>query len=107
MEPDEGEPDSARTRARLWEHEERAESIGRSYVAARRAIELIRVYRREPASTGRRERECLAEVARLRAAIALLRATDRIADGDSMPGLRKVDGAPGSEEVPASNRRTG
>ena len=83
-------PDSAGTLARASEQEDVRQSIGHSYAAARRAIELVRAYRSEPRSTGRRERECLAEVALLRRTIRGLRAADRLSRGAGMPGLRKV-----------------
>jgi hypothetical protein len=94
----EPEPESARALARAIDHEERVERIGASYAAARRAIELARTYAREPGSTGRRERECLEEVTRLRSVIATLRApTSRVIEG-AMPGLRKVE-PPGSPTI--------
>jgi hypothetical protein len=102
-------PDSAGTLARASAHEERCEAIEHAYAAARRAIALARRYRREPLSTGRRERECLARVEQLRSAIHELRAADRIPDGTATPGLHKAAG-PGTSSLPepsaASGRRT-
>ena len=82
-------PDSESNRA--LEQERRLESIEASYGAAREAIGLARAYRREPGSTGRRERECLEEVVRLRSAIAALRVAARVAQAAEIPGLRKAD----------------
>ena len=89
-EDDGAAPDSAGTLARVSDQEERRDAIGRAYAAARRAIALARTYRREPASTGRREQECLAEVALLRRMILGLRMADRLSPGLGIPGLCKV-----------------
>jgi hypothetical protein len=103
-------PDSAGTLGRVSEHEERRHAIDRAYAAARRAIALARVYRREPASTGRRERECLAEVALLRRTILGLRAADRFSPGLGIPGVRKAlrsELSSAHDPSLASGRRTG
>jgi hypothetical protein len=77
-----------------WRQERAAESLRRAlsidacYAAARRALRLARVFRCEPGSTGRRERECVDQVVLLRRAILELRAEERLAlEG---PGLRKT-----------------
>jgi hypothetical protein len=89
-EDDGAAPDSAGTLARVSDQEERRDAIGRAYAAARRAIALARTYRRESASTGRREQECLAEVALLRRMILGLRVADRLSPRLGIPGLSKV-----------------
>jgi hypothetical protein len=71
-------------------------SIDLGYAAARRAIRLARAYRREPGSSGRRERECLAEVARLRKAIAQHRRDAGSAEGSLSPSVRKAAASPPS-----------
>jgi hypothetical protein len=108
--PDEAPPDSARYEAVAHEREDRRAVIGASYVAARRAIALVREYRQESGTTGRRERECLAEVARLRRAIADLRAIGESSERSAIPGLRKVDGRTPSHDGAAptsTSRRAG
>jgi len=83
-----GLSESAWRHARLAESQRRTLSIDAFYAAARRAIRLARAYRCEPGTSGRRERECVDEVARLRRAILLLRTEERLAlEG---PGLRKA-----------------
>jgi hypothetical protein len=88
---EEEEPDSVRCLALVEAHEDRLEAARLSYAAARRAVALVRIYRSEPGTTGRRERECLAEVARLRRVIADGRAADERSRSAPMPGVRKVD----------------
>jgi hypothetical protein len=81
-EDDEAEQDerSDSESARTLEERRRLESIDASYAAARKAVGLARAYRREPGSSGRRERECIEEV---RAA--------PLARGAEILGLRKAD----------------
>jgi len=83
------EPPDSDSSAAL-EQRRRLESIGACYVAAKRALGLVRAYRREPGSTGRRERECLEEVGRLRSTIAALRVASP-AKGAEGPSIRKAD----------------
>jgi hypothetical protein len=109
-EDDGAAPDSGGTLARVSEREAGREAIERAYAAARRTIALARMYRREPASTGRREQECLAEVALLRKTILGLRAADRLSPGLGNPGLSKVLRSESSSALHtplASGRRTG
>jgi hypothetical protein len=110
-EDDGAAPDSGGTLARVSEREERRDAIERAYAAARRAIALARTYRRDPGSTGRREQECLAQVALLRRTILGLRvAEDRLFPGLGIPGLYKALRSELSSEHNsplASGRRTG
>jgi|ERR1700722_17641743 hypothetical protein len=100
-EVDEVEPPSG-----SWEKDASQASITASYRAARRATALVRTYRLERGSSGRREKESLAEVARLRRAIAALRIAGSPLDAPSMPGVQKA--SPSSPPSPAlPNRRTG
>jgi hypothetical protein len=110
LEDDGAAPDSAGTLARVSDQEERRDAIDRAYAAARRAIALARTYRREPASTGRREEECLAEVALLRRMILGLRVADRLSPGLGVPGLCKVlrsELSSAHDPPSASGRRAG
>lgn len=67
------------------------ESIAGYYEACRRAIVLARVYRDEPGTSGRRERECLDAVERYRGEIRRLRAELRGAREQRVgPGLQKA-----------------
>ena len=94
--PDSSAPDPE------WSFGGWAESVAASYEAARKAIVLVRAYRRELGTTGRRERECLEEVARLRRSIAALRARSQAGE---IPGLRKVDASePPAAATQASKR---
>jgi hypothetical protein len=95
----EPEPPSSDSERSL-EERRRFESIGACYAAARKAIGLARSYELEPGSSGRRERECVQEVLRLRRAIAVLRAGGSLTDRARIPGLRKAD-ASGSSPAPA------
>ncbi len=73
----------------------RAHAAIRAYfAAARQALRLVRVYRGEPGSSGRREREALAEVRRYRDAVRELREGTRGAPNSSRPGIRKVESTP-------------
>ena len=92
-EDDEAEQDerSDSESARTLEERRRLESIDASYAAARKAVGLARAYRREPGSSGRRERECIEEVRRLRTAIVELRGAAPLARGAEILGLRKAD----------------
>jgi hypothetical protein len=67
---------------------QRTLSIDACYAAARQAIRLARAFRCEPGSSGRRERECVDQVTRLRRAILELRIEERL--GIEGPGLRKA-----------------
>ena len=109
-EDDGAAPDSGGTLARVSEWEERRDAIERAYAAARRAIALARTYRRDPGSTGRREQECLAQVALLRRTILGLRVADRLSPGLGIPGLYKVlrsELSSAHNSPLASGRRTG
>jgi hypothetical protein len=90
----------------IWEEDQRVRAIELSYLAAHDAIELARMYRSESRSTGRRERECLLEVARLRQAIAVLRGGVRSVAPASVPGVVKAAGAVRVSTDLASNRRS-
>jgi len=63
------------------------ESVRAYYAAARHTLKLVRLYRSEPGTTGRREREALLEVKRYRGAIKTLREGLWGAGG---PGVRKA-----------------
>jgi hypothetical protein len=78
-----------------------ARGIRAAYAAAHEAVAFARIYRAEPGTTGRRERECLAEVRRLRRLIAALRSPR---GAEESPGLRKA--APALSEA-AGARRAG
>jgi hypothetical protein len=91
-----------------WEDGDVVASVADCYKAARRALELVREYRREPGSTGRREAECLAEVARLRREIATLRIASSRSERFRLPGVLKAN--PSSSRSPPnaiSSRRSG
>jgi hypothetical protein len=81
--------------------ERAAATVRAYYAAARHTLRLVRVYRSEAGTTGRREREALAEVRHYREAIRTLR--DRPVDSGG-PGLRK---AGGSEEPGGEQKRVG
>jgi hypothetical protein len=67
------------------------ESIAGYYEASRRAITLARIYRAEPETTGRRERECLDAVARYRNEIRKLRLElSGVGERVGGPGLQKT-----------------
>jgi hypothetical protein len=89
--------------ARDLEDGRRRASIEAAYTAARRALGLARAYRREPGSTGRRERECFEEVQRIRRAIVALRRTRPEAAFGDTPGLHKADAA-GPERASVGRR---
>jgi hypothetical protein len=81
------------------------------YAAARHAVALARVYRSEPGTTGRREREVVEQVRRYREAIGAARRalrgegfTVRRPDGSDGggPGLSKTS-AEGTSAVPRSS----
>jgi hypothetical protein len=77
---------------------ERRRAIEAYFAAARQTLKLVRIYRDEPGTTGRREREALDEVRRFRAAIGDLRAADRRARDAPLPGVKKtMSGEPASE----------
>lgn len=63
------------------------------FAAARQALRLVRAYRGEPGSSGRREREALSEVRRYRDAVRELRERARHGPDSSRPGLRKAGSA--------------
>jgi hypothetical protein len=65
------------------------ESIAGYYEASRRAIALVRIYREEKGSSGRRERECFDAVARYRDQIRKLRLEMRGVRARG-PGLSKA-----------------
>ena len=66
-------------------------SIEGHYAAARRALLLARTYEREPGSSGRRERECVATALRHREAIHAIRLRMQPpAEQLSLPGLAKT-----------------
>jgi hypothetical protein len=66
-------------------------AIAAHYAAARQALRLARAYRRDPASSGRRERECLDAVRRHRDAIHAARMHLRApAEQLVLPGLAKT-----------------
>jgi hypothetical protein len=91
-----------------WEDGDVVRSIAACYRAALRALELVRAYRREPGSTGRREAECLAEVARLRREILTLRIASSGSERVRLPGVLKAN--PSSSRLPpnaVSTRRSG
>ncbi len=67
------------------------ESVAGHYAAARRALRLARVYQMEPASSGRRERECVETALRHRESIRALRLRMRpAAEQLALPGLAKT-----------------
>jgi hypothetical protein len=73
-------------------------SVDAHYAAARQALRLARIYRREPATTGRRERECFEAVQRHRDAIRALRLRLRPqAEQLALPGLVKARPTPAAE----------
>lgn len=91
-----------RGQARTAERLRRTLTIDACYAAARKAVHLARAYRCEPDSTGRRERECLEQVARWRAAIRELRTVEGVAlDG---PGVRKAALAVRAHDRAATSR---
>ena len=66
-------------------------AIEAHYAAARHAVRLARDYRHDPASSGRRERECVEAVQRHRASIRWLRLQLRRAGEQlALPGLVKT-----------------
>jgi hypothetical protein len=66
-------------------------SILGHYAAARRALRLARVYREEPGTSGRRERECVRVALRHREAIRVIRMRARPqAEQLLLPGLAKT-----------------
>jgi len=75
-------------------------SIVAYYAAARQALALVRVYRSEAGTSGRREREVMREVARYRAAIRDQRAAWSAAVQLSRVGAAQVPGL--SKTMPAS-----
>lgn len=80
---------------RLWtrarESHDTHASIDAYYEASRRALRLVRAYRAEPTSSGRRERECLDAVRQHRDAIRRLRLQLRgLAARIPRPGLQKA-----------------
>jgi hypothetical protein len=81
-------PETDARRARAEDSLQRRLSIDACYAAARRAIRLARAFLCEPGSSGRRERECVDQVVRLRRAIFELRSEERL--GVEGPGLRKA-----------------
>src|SRR5260370_1436642 len=87
-------------RLRAVARQERRRAIEAYYAAARQTLKLVRVYRGEPGTSGRREREALDEVQKFRCAIAALRAQDARAGESPSPGVKK---APLS--VPPSERK--
>ena len=75
------------------------------YAAARHAVALARVYQSELGTTGRREREAVAQVAAYRKAIGGMR---RLLLADRFgPGLSKTMPEGGSAGQPKSTRATG
>jgi hypothetical protein len=60
------------------------------FLAARRALRLARVYRNEPGTSGRRERECIQTAQRHRQAIHALRLSLRPVEQLALPGLAKT-----------------
>jgi hypothetical protein len=104
--PTDSEPPSSDSE-RALEECRRLESIGACYVAARKAMGLARTYALEPGSSGRRERECIEEVLRLRRAIAVLRAGGPPLDHARIPGLRKADASGPSPAPAATPKRAG
>jgi hypothetical protein len=91
-------PDEALEDAPPPEETSRAEELRREraaveghFAAARRALRLAREYRREPGSSGRRERECIAAAQRHRAAIHALHLKMRPPPEQlALPGLVKT-----------------
>jgi hypothetical protein len=86
-------PEDADSRALLLRaaaRVERRRAVHAYYAAARQTLKLVRLYRDEPGTSGRREREALDEVKKLRAAITALRDLDRRQNETSMPGIRKA-----------------
>jgi len=66
-------------------------AIAAHYAAAKHAVRLVRVYRREPGTSGRRERESLEAVSRHRDAIRRLRLQlRRSGEQLALPGLAKT-----------------
>jgi hypothetical protein len=80
---------------RAGELEQLRASIHAHYAAARQALRLARAYRREPRTTGRRERECIESIQRHRASIRTLRLRVRpAAEQLLLPGLAKTRPTP-------------
>jgi hypothetical protein len=84
--------------SRARESHDARESIDAYYEASRRALRLVRAYRAEPTTSGRRERECLEAVRQHRTAIGRLRARAKEKDAElralasriPRPGLQKA-----------------
>ena len=94
------DPEPRAFEARLREDVRARATIGAYYSAARHALSLMRIYHREPGTSGRRERDALAQVSRYRAAIRDLRTSLRASPGSARPvspGLSKA-GPPSSRE---------
>jgi len=102
---DDADPELCAIEAGFREEARARATIGAYYSAARHALSLVRIYQREPGTSGRRERDALAQVARYRAAIRELRRSLVAMDG-SRPGLSK-GGPPSSRDSQGRQGRQG
>lgn len=90
-EDEEETAEDAGEEARAYDLRRDLESISGHYAAARRALRLARAYKMEPATSGRRERECVETAQRHRDAIRALRLRMRpAAEQLALPGLAKT-----------------
>jgi hypothetical protein len=84
------DPEASGWEERAREASRTKSSIAAYYAAARHALALVRIYRGEPGTTGRREEDVLWEIRRYRRAIQALRSRGSAPTESSRPGLHKA-----------------